>query len=92
MQYINFQKVNSFREHLICGVSQSSILGPLVFMLYVNNLHRALKDSYYIVFADDTNALSNIIHGILSLSKRLRKQFLGTILIRFASGTCFGLP
>ena len=55
MQYTYFQKEKSSNEHLVCGVPQGSILGPLLFILYVNDLHRALKDSYCIIFADDTN-------------------------------------
>ena len=55
MQYTYFQTEKSSNEHLVCGVPQGSILGPLLFILYVNDLHMALKDSYCILFADDTN-------------------------------------
>ena len=55
MQYTHFQKNNSTKKRLVSGVPQGSILGPLLFIIYVNDLHRALSDSYCIIFADDTN-------------------------------------
>ena len=40
-------------ENLRSGVPQGSILGPLLFLLYVNDLHDSLKATAKI-FADDT--------------------------------------
>ena len=39
------------------GVLQGSVLGPLLFLIYVNDLHTAIKYSTTRHFADDTNLL-----------------------------------
>ena len=46
---------NSSREIINCGVPQGSILGPLLFLLYVNDLCNASEIVKPIMFADDTN-------------------------------------
>ena len=39
------------------GVLQGSILGPILFILYINNLCYTSEKLKYILFADDTNLL-----------------------------------
>ena len=54
-QFVQFNNVSSTQKCLQCGVSQGSILGPLFFILYVNDLPNVSQLAKPLLFADDTS-------------------------------------
>lgn len=54
-QYLSFNTTESTMETIVCGVPQGSILGPLLFILYINDLANTSNLLQFIIFADDTN-------------------------------------
>ena len=54
-QYVCINDSNSECLDVKCGVPQGSILGPALFILYVNDMCNVSKSLKYILFADDTN-------------------------------------
>ena len=54
-QFVQFNDTSSSLHIIKCGVPQGSILGPLLFPIYINDLCDVSKILDFILFADDTN-------------------------------------
>ena len=48
---------SSNKSFITCGVPQGSVLGPLFFLLYFNDIYCSSKKLKFYLFADDTNIL-----------------------------------
>ena len=54
-QYVSVNGYSSETKSIDCGVPQGSLLGPLLFIIYMNDFHRSSNIMSFILFADDTN-------------------------------------
>ena len=52
---MTYNGVKSSRSNVSCGVPQGSILGPLLFLIYVNDIQNVTHHYFPLLFADDSN-------------------------------------
>ena len=55
IQRVKLNDVSSRWEEIVCGVPKGSILGPLLFIIYVNDMPLVCRHVAAILFAEDTN-------------------------------------
>ena len=71
-QFIDIKGTLSDQGEVTCGVPQGSILGPLLFLFYVNDMESAV-DCDLLLYADDS-ALLNRGKNITDIEQKLREE------------------
>ena len=78
-QFVTYNGVQSSMKTMKCGVPQGSILGLLLFLVYVNDLAKVCKKTSPILFADDTNLFksgTDLVQIIRERNKELEDIFM----------------
>ena len=72
-QFVSIDGHNSDLMTVDCGVPQGSVLGPLLFLIYINDLHKAIQYCKVHHFADDTN-LFHTSQSVKNLNKLVNRD------------------
>ena len=83
-QYVTYNGTESTKQNIKCGVPQGSILGPLLFLIDINDLANVCKYMMPLLFADDTHLFrggknindrhDEISHDLASISEWLKSN------------------
>ena len=77
-QFTSVQGNKSAEKLIKYGVPQGSVLGPLLFMLFINDQHKAVEFSSMHHFADDTNLLL-IDKSLKKINKHINRDLKLTV-------------
>lgn len=95
LQYVSLGNTHSSKRSINCGVPQGSVLGPLLFLIYINDLAQCSSTGKIRIFADDTSAfiegriMKEIIANSENLMNSLNKWFIANRLTLSAGKSCF---
>ena len=78
MQFVQLNGTDSDIKSITCGVPQGSVLGPILFLLYINDPPNISDKLKFFLFADDTNIYlesSNLSYLEKMMNKELEKLY-----------------
>ena len=58
-QYVQMGNTVSSEQTMTCGIPQGSSLGPVLFLIYINDLPNCSSTLTFRIFADDTNVFAS---------------------------------
>ena len=61
-QFVDLGGVKSSEQTIICGNPQGSTFGPLLFLIYINDLPNSSDKPDYKIYADDTSIFSSSVN------------------------------
>ena len=75
-QYVHINGCHSSPRTVSAGVPQGSILGPILFLLFINDLPLVAQHSTVDIYADDTtlSLSSDVINGLTAMSSALQQD------------------